>query len=54
LEHFSEVLNRENPSNPTSEKEIELQDEIEEIDTFEPSRGEVRNRTSEEWKSAES
>jgi len=42
LEHFSEVLNRENPSNPVSEMEIELPDEIEEIDTSEPSRGEVR------------
>jgi len=42
LEHFSEVLNRENPSNPVSEMEIELPDEIEEMDTSEPSRGEVR------------
>jgi len=41
LEHFSEVLNRENPSNPVSEMEIELLDEIE-IDTSEPSRDEVR------------
>ena len=42
LEHFSEVLNRENPSNPVCEMEIELPDEIEEIDTSEPSRPEVR------------
>ena len=42
LEHFSEVLNRENPSNPVSEIETELPDEIEEIDTSEPSRIEVR------------
>ena len=42
LENFSEVLNRENPSNPVCEIEIELPDEIEEIDTSEPSRGEVR------------
>ena len=42
LEHFSEVLNRENPSNPVCEMEIELPDEIEEIDTSEPSRAEVR------------
>ena len=42
MEHFSEVLNRENPSNPVSEMEIELPDEIEEIDTSEPSRGEGR------------
>ena len=35
LEHFSEVLNRESPSNPVSEMEIELPDEIEEIDTSE-------------------
>ena len=41
MEHFSEVLNRENPSNPVSEMEIELLDEIE-IDTSEPSRDEVR------------
>ena len=37
LEHFSEVLNRENPSNPVSEIETELPDEIEEIDTSEPA-----------------
>ena len=42
LEHFSEVLNRVNPSNPICEIEIELPDEIEEIDTSEPSRAEVR------------
>ena len=42
LEQFSEVLNRENPSNPVSGMEIELPDEIEEIDTSEPSRGKVR------------
>lgn len=42
LEHFSEVLNRENPSNPVCEMEIELPDEIEETDTSEPSRAEVR------------
>ena len=42
LEHFTEVLNRENPSNPVSEMEIELPDEIEEIDTSESSRAEVR------------
>ena len=41
MEHFSEVLNRENPSNPICEIEIELPDEIEEIDTAEPSRAEV-------------
>ena len=35
LEHFFEVLNRENPSNPESEMKIELPDEIEEIDTSE-------------------
>ena len=42
MEHVSEVLNRENVSNPVSEMEIELPDEIEEIDTSKPSRGEVR------------
>ena len=42
LEHFSEVLNRENPSNPVSDIEIELPDEIEQIDTSEPSKIEVR------------
>ena len=42
MEHFSEVLNREKPSNPVSEMKIELPDEIEAIDTSEPSRGEVR------------
>ena len=42
LEHFTEVLDRENPSNPISETEIELPDEVEEIDTSEPSRAEVR------------
>ena len=42
LEHFSEVLNRENHSNPVSEMEIELPDEIEEIETSEPSRGQIR------------
>ena len=42
LEHFTEVLNRENPSNPISETEIELSDEVKEIDTSEPSRAEVR------------
>ena len=42
LEHFSEVLNRENPSNPVSDIEIELPDEIEQIDTYEPSKIEVR------------
>ena len=41
LEHFSEVLNRENPSNPVNEIETDLPDEIEEIDTSEPSRTEV-------------
>jgi len=35
LEHFTE-----NPSNPLNEIEIELLDEIEEIDTSEPSRAE--------------
>jgi len=42
LEHFSEVLNRENPSNPVCEMEIEMPDEVEEIDTSEPSKAEVR------------
>ena len=42
LEHFSEVLNGENPSNPVSDIEIELPNEIEQIDTSEPSRIEVR------------
>ena len=42
LEHFPEVLNRESPSNPIREMEIELPDEIEEIDTSEISRAEVR------------
>ena len=42
LEHFAAVLNSENPSNPVCEVEIELPDEIEEIDTSEPSRAEVR------------
>ena len=36
------VLNRKIPSNPVSEMETELPDEIEEIDRSEPSRGEVR------------
>ena len=34
------ALNRENPSNPISETEIDWQDEVEEIDTSEPSRAE--------------
>ena len=38
----SEVLNRGNPSNPVCEMEIELPDEIEEIDTSQRSRAEVR------------
>lgn len=42
MKHFSEVLNRENPSNPVREMEIELPDEIEEINTSEPSREEIR------------
>ena len=42
LEHISQVLNRENPSNPDREMKIELLDEIEDIDTSEPSRAEVR------------
>ena len=42
LEHFTEVLNGENPSNPKSETEIKLPDEVEEIDTSEPGRAEVR------------
>ena len=42
LEHFTKVLNRENPNNPVSEMKIELPDEIEEIDASEPSRAEVR------------
>ena len=42
LEHFSEVLDRENLKNPVSEMEIELADEIAEIDTTEPSTAEVR------------
>ena len=42
LEYFTEVLNRENPSNVISETEIELSDEVKEIDTSEPSRAEVR------------
>ena len=42
LEHFFEVLNRENPSNLVCEMEIEMPDEVEEIDTSEPSRAEVR------------
>jgi len=42
LEHFAEVLNRENPSNPISETEIELSAEVEEIDASEPSRAEGR------------
>ena len=42
MEHFTEVLNRENPSNPVSEMEIELPDEIDELDASEPSRAEVR------------
>ncbi len=41
LEHFSEVLNREDPSNPVSEMEIEMSVEIAEINTSEPSRAEV-------------
>ena len=41
LEHFSEVLNGENTSNAVSEIEIKLPDEIEEIDTSEPSRAKV-------------
>jgi len=42
LEPFTKVLNRENPSNPISETEIDWRDEVEEIDTSEPSRAEVR------------
>ena len=41
-EHFNEVLNRENTSNPVSIAEIEAPDEIEEIDTSEPTRAEVK------------
>ena len=42
LAHFSEVLNRKNPSNPVSNIDIVLPDEIEKIDTSEPSKIEVR------------
>jgi len=42
LEHFAEVLNRDYPSNRIRETEIELPDEVEEIDTSEPSRAELR------------
>ena len=45
LEHFTEVLNRENPNNPVSEMEIKLPDKIEEIDISEPSRAKVRKAT---------
>ena len=42
-EYFKEVLNREEPNNPiTEEEEVELKDMIEEIDTQEPTPGEVR------------
>ena len=41
-EHFNEVLNRENPSNPVSIAEIEAPDEIEEIETSEPTRAEIK------------
>ena len=41
-EHFNEVLNRENPSNPVSIAEIEAQNGIEEIDTYEATRGEIK------------
>ena len=41
-EHFNEVLNRENPSNPVSIAEIEAQNGIEEIDTYEPTRAKVK------------
>ena len=41
-EHFNKVLNRDNPSNPVSIAEIEAPDEIEEIDTSEPTRGEIK------------
>ena len=42
-EYFKEVLNREDPINPiTEEEEVELKDMIEEIDTQEPTPGEVR------------
>ena len=41
-EYFKEVLNREEPNNPiTEEEEVELKDMIEEIDTQEPTLGEV-------------
>ena len=36
------MLNRETPSNPVCEMEIETPDEVEEIDTSESSRAEVR------------
>ena len=42
-EYFKEILNREEPINPiTEEEEVELKDMIEEIDTQEPTPGEVR------------
>ena len=41
-EHFNEVLNRENPSNPVSIPEIEAPDEIEKVDASEPTRAEIK------------
>ena len=41
-EHFNEALNRENPSNQVSIAEIEAADKTEEIDTYEATRGEIK------------
>ena len=41
-EHFNEVLNRERSSNPVSIGEIEAPGEIEEIDTSEPTKAEIK------------
>ena len=38
----NEVLSRENPSNPVSIPKIGAPDEIEEIDTSEPTRAKIR------------
>lgn len=42
LEHFTKVLNRENPRNSVSTTEIELPDTVEHIHYSEPSIAKVR------------
>ena len=51
----NEVLSRENPSNPVGIPKIGAPDEIEEIDTSEPTRAKIREakkNTRKKWKSS--